>query len=403
MEVQSYRLAIQYLQAERYEESAIILESIVKDDPLCTEVCWVLGLLHVLSGLPHKALKQWENLKNANLLSYKKMVEEKLPLYNELYQKYNQAIHLAQAGELHLAKNIFHGLLPFQTELPLPVDFYHGYLLTLIVIGETESVPQELNQFPLYVKNSSVIRNLEHMLEEHPIRDPVGTRKMSFKKSWTKRLFISSSLVASLLIGGVGFRVFSQQKEINEAKPVIQQNGSVQNTEAIEKEIAVSKDQQSGKQDKRQVLNNPKSLGDVGRIESSTIAGLSSYRKGLAAFRKKDYKTAAAQMEKSQSLQPNEYFSDDALFFLIESKQRLNEQENILFLYDYFLSLTSKHYAFSPYRDELLLGKAKILMEAGNSNEALPLLGKILTDFNQEWTSVEAVLLMNQIKAQEKN
>ncbi|MFP5112453.1 tetratricopeptide repeat protein [Bacillaceae bacterium C204] len=401
MEVQSYRLAIQYLQAERYEESAIILESIVKDYPLCTEASWVLGLLYVLSGSPYQALKQWENLKTDNLLSYKQMVEEKLPLYDELYQKYNQALHFVQAGELHLAKNILHSLLPFQTELPLPVDFYHGYLLSLIVIGETESVPQELNQFPLYVKNSSVNRNLVKMLEDHPISEPVGKRKMSFKKSWSKRQFIGSSLVASLLIGGVGFRVFSQQKEINEAKPVIQQNGSVQNTETIEKEIAVSKDQQSGGQDKKQVLNNAKSLAD--RIKSSTISGLSSYRNGLAAFRKKDYKMAAAQMEKSQSLQPNEYFSDDALFFLIESKQRLNEQENILFLYDYFLSQTSKHYVFSPYRDELLLGKAKILMEAGRSNEALPLLGKILTDFKQEWTSVEAVLLMNQIKAQEKN
>jgi TolA-binding protein len=401
MEVKSYRLAIQYLQAERYEESAIILESIVKDYPLCTEASWVLGLLYVLSGSPYQALKQWENLKTDNLLSYKQMVEEKLPLYDELYQKYNQALHFVQAGELHLAKNILHGLLPFQTELPLPVDFYHGYLLSLIVIGETESVLQELNQFPLYVKNSSVIRNLEKMLEDHPISEPVGKRKMSFKKSWSKRQFIGSSLVASLLIGGVGFRVFSQQKEINEAKPVIQQNGSVQNIETIEKEIAVSKDQQSGGQDKKQVLNYPKSLVD--RIKSSTISGLSSYRNGLAAFRKKDYKMAAAQMEKSQSLQPNEYFSDDALFFLIESKQRLNEQENILFLYDSFLSQTSKHYVFSPYRDELLLGKAKILMEAGRSNEALPLLGKILTDFKQEWTSVEAVLLMNQIKAQEKN
>lgn len=401
MEVQSYRLAIQYLQAERYEESASILESIVKDYPLCTEASWVLGLLHVLSGFPYQALKQWENLKAANLLNYKQMVEEKIPRYDELYQKYNQGLHLAHAGELHLAKNIFHDLLPFQTELPLPVDFYQGYLLTLIVTGESESVPQELNHFPLYVKNSSVIRNLEQMLDDYQLTEPVGTRKISFKKSWSKRLFIGSSLVASLLIGGVGFRVFSQQKEINKAKPVIQQHG-VQNTEIFEKEIAVSKDQQGGGQDKQQVLNNPKSLGDVGRIKSSTKAGLSSYREGLAAFRKKDYNTAAAQMEKSQSLQPNEYFSDDALFFLIESKQRLNEQENILFLYDYFLSQTSKHYAFSPYRDELLLGKAKILMESGRSEEALPLLGGILTDFKQEWTSVEALLLTNQIKARDK-
>ncbi|MEH7305541.1 tetratricopeptide repeat protein [Neobacillus drentensis] len=402
MEVLSYNLAIQSLQVERYDEAVIILESIVNEYPLWSEASWALGVVYVLAGFPYQALKKWENAPDANLLIYKQMVEEKIPLYDELYLKYNQALHFAQSGGVHRAKNIFHDLLSFQTQIPLPVDFYHAYLLTLIVSGEEESVSQALNQFPLYVKNSSVIRELEQMLDKHQLTEPVVTGKISFNKGWPKRLFIGSSLVASLLIGGVGVLVFSQQKEIKETKPGIEQHGSIHKTDTFEKEIAVVSKEQSGGQQKQPKRNDTKSLGDFDRIDSSPIAGLSNYRKGLAAFRNKDYKTAEVQMEKSLSLMPNEYFSDDALFFLIEAKQRLNEQENIFFFYDRFLSETSQHYVFSPYKDDLLLGKAKKLMEAGNTKAAMPLLKKISTDYKQEWTSVEAVLLMNQIKAGDK-
>ncbi|WP_026568437.1 tetratricopeptide repeat protein [Bacillus sp. UNC41MFS5] len=394
MEIQSYNLAIQYLQAERYEEAALILEKMIKDYPLCPEVNWALGLLHVLSGFPYLALTQWKNVQTAKHLSSKQMIEEKIPLYDELYSNYNQALHMIEAAEYHLAKNIFHNLLTFQAELPLPVDFYHGYLLTLIVTGEDKSVPQEINYLPLYVKNSSVIRELKLLLENHQPQEPNGVEEISFKNNWSKRIIIGSGLVASLLMGGVGFRVFSQQ---NEAKPVIQQQGSTPKTEIFKKETVRSKGQSEGQ------VKQPDTIDTNSRLESSTKAGFSTYREGLTAFRKKDYRAAAAQMEKSLSLEPKEYFSDDAMFFLIESKQRLNEKENIHFLYDHFFSQTSHHYVYSPYFDELLLGKAKILIEDGNTKDALPLLEKILTDYRQEWTSVEAMLLMNQIKAEDKS
>lgn len=397
MEIQSYNLAIQYLQAERYEDAALILETMIKEYPLCTDVSWALGLLHVFSGFPQQALKQWKNLQAANHLSTRQMLEEKIPIYDELYQNYNQALHLIEAGEFHLAKNIFHNLLTFQAEIPLPVDFYNGYLLTLIVTGEDKGVLQEINQMPLYVKNSSVIRELKLLLEDYQSLEPNGVEKILFKKGWSKRLIIGSSLVTSLLMGGVGLRVFSQQKEISESKPVFRQHESPPKAEIFKKVTVGSKGQSEGQ------VKQPDSIDANSRLESSTKAGLSTYREGLTAFRNRDYRAAAAQMEKSLSLEPNEYFSDDAMFFLIESKQRLNEKEDIHFLYDRFFSQTSHHYVYSPYIDELLLGKAKLLNEEGNTKDSLPLLEKILTDYRQEWTSVEAMLLMNQIKAQDKS
>ncbi|WHY67870.1 tetratricopeptide repeat protein [Neobacillus sp. SuZ13] len=397
MEIQSYNLAIQYLKAEQYEEAALILEKMIKEYPLCTDVSWALGLLHVLSGFPQQALKQWKNLQTANYLTTRQMLEEKVPLYDELYLNYNQAVQLIGAGEFHLAKNIFHDLLTFQVELPLPVDFYHGYLLTQIVTGEKKDVAQEINHMPLYVKNSSVIRELEHWLENHQLPEPDSTDQKSFKKGWSKRLILGSSLVASLLMGGVGLRVFSQQKEISEAKPVFLYHESPPKTEIFKKVTVGSKGHSEGQ------VKQQDSINANSRLESSTKASLSTYREGLTAFRNRDYRAAAAQMEKSLSLEPNEYFSDDAMFFLIESKQRLNEKGNIHFLYDHFFSQTSPHYVYSPYFDELLLGKAKILIDDGNTKDALPFLEKILTDYRQEWTAVEATLMMNQIKAEDKS
>ena len=388
--VQSYNLAIQYLHEEEFEKASPLIEAIIKDYPSYAEARWVLGLLHVLSGFPYKALQQWENIKFTHLQSYRQMVEEKLPLYDELYDKYNQALLLDQAGEFNLAKNIFRYLLTYQKELPLPVDFYHGYLLALIVTGEEESVSQEINHFPLYVKNSSVISELEQMITEYQFFEPTVERKTVSNKGWRKLLFIGSSLAASLLIGGVGLRGFSQQKEVIEVKPLIQQHAINKKIDNDEFEKTVS--QEKG-ENKLLELKAPNNLENVGTLVSSTKAGLSTYKKGLAAFRNQDYRSAAAQMEKSLALQSNEYFSDDALFYLIESKQRLNEKENIRLLYDRFFSQTSKHYVFSPYTDDLLLGEAKILIEKGKTKEALPLVEKILTEYNQEWTSEQAEVL----------
>jgi tetratricopeptide (TPR) repeat protein len=220
--LRSYNQAITYLQAERYEEAALILEPIVKENPAFTEASWALGIHHVLAGFPHKALQLWKSKQtseNENLLSYKRTVEEKLPQYDDLYEKYNQALELVQAENFDQAKEIFRELLSVQTEIPLPVDFYHGYILAQIVTGYVEHLPQEINNFPLYVRNSSVIRELQKTLEEKMIVEELtNIQKITIvqeaaRKGWSKTLIICSGMAASLLIGAFGMWAINPTKE----------------------------------------------------------------------------------------------------------------------------------------------------------------------------------------------
>jgi TolA-binding protein len=417
--LRTYNLAINYLQEERYEEAALFLEPIVKEYPSLTEAKWALGLLHVLSGFPHKALQLWgqiQHFEGRNLLTCQQTVEEKLPQYDELYGKYNQALEWVQVEDFHQAKGIFQELLSYQEEVPLPIDFYHGYLLAQIVTGEEESASRVINSFPLYVKNSFVIREIEktigHLAPKQTSFEEIAVAVKAPDKGRSKGLFIATGMAASLLVGAIGTWALSETKDVNNQKPVIQQNvGDVtkgrEKTENLEKELSALKEEKSNLQNnleaKNQELSKEQELSDLisyanlDREELSAKAGWNTYKNGLAAFKNKDYNKTADLMEKSLTLEPNEYFSDDALYFLIKSKQRLNMKEDLPALYDRFFSQTSSHYALSPYKAELMLGNAQLLIEQGNSKDALPLLEKIQSENKHDWTAEEAALIINRL------
>ncbi|WP_066072610.1 hypothetical protein [Neobacillus soli] len=408
---QVYNLAIKYIHAERFEDAALFLEPLVKEYPSFTEAKWALGLLQVLLGFPYKALQLWKNIDDANLLSYKQMVEEKLPQYDELYENYNQALKLIQAEEIHQAKTIFHELLSFQKEVPLPVDFYYGNLLAQLLTGEVERASQEINSSPLYVINSSVIRDLEKTINLHQSNQPAFLEKAVVQdlpnKVWSKGFFIGSGMTASLLIGALGMWIFGGAKEVYRAEPVIQQNAGdsgidTEKSKDLKKEFSVPQEVKTNVKAKQRELDDMIHNDDIDKSNLSVKTGLNIYRNGLTAFRNKDYRKAAVLMEKSLTLQSSEYFSDDAFFFLIKSKERLNEKENLLPLYDRFLSQPSKHFVHSPYMDDLLLDKAKLWIEIGNAKDALPLLEEILTKYKQEWTAVEAAKIFKQITEVQK-
>ncbi|MGJ7922868.1 tetratricopeptide repeat protein [Neobacillus sp. LXY-4] len=201
---QLYNLAIVYIQNEMYEEGTAYLEEIGEDYPNFSEVMWALGLTYVLMGFPHQALQKWERIHDFNDFDIDHeigKVNAKLPLYQKIYNQYNVAIALIHEDEFHKAGEVFEELLAYQREVPLPVDFYYGYILAKVVSGEEKNAFDQFIYFPASVRKSSKIQELGELLHQYLetfrpgktlfINKPVKpvTCKENSRKTWYRNIF----------------------------------------------------------------------------------------------------------------------------------------------------------------------------------------------------------------------
>jgi hypothetical protein len=162
-----YNQAIRHMQNEMYEEAARCLRLIGKDSQLNSEAMWVAGLIDVLTGFPARALIKWDKINLGE--DRKKLVDsikQKLPLYQELYDTYNTSLQLISNNQLKLAEDLLEHILAFRWEVPLPIDFYHAYLLLKIVNGKDRSAFEALIDFPAYVRKSCLIQDLSEKLHQ---------------------------------------------------------------------------------------------------------------------------------------------------------------------------------------------------------------------------------------------
>ncbi|WP_318502777.1 hypothetical protein [Bacillus sp. T3] len=184
--IQLYNRAIAYMQDEMYEEASNLLEPILKEEPSFVDAVWALGLIDVLTGFPHQAIEKWKvirEVKDIDILQAVEKVEQKLPLYDRLYDKNNEAIEQLQRQNFQVAANIFDELLVYQKEVPLPISFYFGAVLTKIVIGAEKFAFDEIISFPAYVRKNEQFQEVEELL--HYYLEKFRNSKVMFKDKKT--------------------------------------------------------------------------------------------------------------------------------------------------------------------------------------------------------------------------
>lgn len=197
--IQSYNLAIRYMQDEMYSEASSLLEKIVDEDTDFSEALWALGLIDVLTGFPYKALEKWKgirHLESINLDEVREIVQGKLPLYAELYERYNESLELLEQEEYKLAADLFDELLSYQIKVPLPLEFYYGSILTKILIGQEKFAFDESIAFPAYVRKNQDFQEVEELLHQYlekfrnskAIFQDKSTRPKSHEKTWYSAL-----------------------------------------------------------------------------------------------------------------------------------------------------------------------------------------------------------------------
>lgn len=416
----SYNKAIDSLRRGYYDEAGKLLEQVKLKIPNHSQVKWALGLVKVMTGYPHKALQEWEGISAEeipHIFSSQDNVKQKLSLYEQLYGIYNRAVASVKDRQYHEAYNIFKKLLSYKMEVPLPADFYKGYLLSAVLIGEEEAALRESANFPEYIQHLAAISDIKKKLEQKLMTD-VGEK--SNRNSRIKKIAYGAGLAASILIGAFSMKFIDETNtDIAVSKqPVALNEGSTSESSKYKErvvELEETVNDLKGQQEQLQadLENQELKLGEQKKIQellntanvdvSSLVdrAGLVAYEKGLQAFKNEQFQEAAAYFKQSQSVKLTDYFSDDALFYLIQSKKKLNETDDLFELYDTFLAETTSNFRTSPYYDDILLEKAEMLVVSGKITETMPLLEKIQQDYPNEWTALRSKKIAREIVEEE--
>jgi tetratricopeptide (TPR) repeat protein len=197
--IQYYNLAIQYMQDEMFEEASHHLGKIVEEDSDFSQAWWALGLIDVLTGYPYNALEKWRKIPHkfdVDLSNEIHKVEQQLPIYDALYQTYNKAVEHNLCQDFKKSAILFDELLTYQKVVPLPIQFYSGFVLVNVLIGEEKKALDEFLHFPAYVRKNTeiqeIIETMHQFLQEWRnsksifIDKPI--RPLSNELRWYKRL-----------------------------------------------------------------------------------------------------------------------------------------------------------------------------------------------------------------------
>jgi len=83
---------------------------------------------------------------------------------------------------------------------------------------------------------------------------------------------------------------------------------------------------------------------------------------------------------------------------LIKTKEELKQKGHILADYNEFLNHDGVNFKKSPFYDDLMLGKAELLISENNIHEAILIIERIKEFYPNEWTAGKASSLLKNLK-----
>lgn len=409
-----YNQAIQLIQDEEYIEAELLLKEIFDQSKGYDEVNWALGLIQVYLGYPHKSLYYWQYItdrQDYDLDAKIESIESALPVYDELYSRYNEALMYAGESRHQEAFAIFQELLDDPNSLPL--EMYSGYLLTAIQLNKNAEITKLLEKVPAYVSSSQVFIKVKSVLKAQA---QIDTAELQTVSDWqhqnedsVKKLRsykkINKGLIGSLSAAAVGLIVLaafllSDTDEVTQ--PIAEKEQSPIVADAPDESSATDDtvrqlDQQildlrteldETNSEAEQVKQREALLAEAGisMDEMVSQAEFSEYNKGYALYQQGRYEESLRAFSNSTQWDQESYYADDAMYYAIQAKRKLG-QGNIMEDYDQFLSYETENFSDSPYYDDVLLEKAEMLLGEGNEQQATELLEQILTDYPNEWTA----------------
>ncbi|MEE1132002.1 MAG: hypothetical protein UHX00_10335 [Caryophanon sp.] len=401
-----YEQAVALIQQEHYSEAYELLKALLHDGYQHDDMKWAIGLTSIFLGNPFQAITYWQQLQQPERFHAAEKIEQVkrvLPKYEQLYTSYNEALDLLQAGNEQEAWAKFKQLMVFDDAIPLEV--YEGYVQCALLVNAKTQLNSTLASAPRYVQQHAAIKKMQQLAayEEQQQMKQLQQSQQAVRKKQRGLVTTTASLAvvsAALLLLAVlpdaskPTVIEAEPKPIVEAKELV-----IAQTEAQAAELTRLQQQIEQLEQKQQQMEEERTiLAQVGMPVEALMddARLQQYERGYEAYRQGDFEHAITSLETSITQQPDAYYVDDALYFLIQAKRKLDTSD-VHTLYEQFLQSDSTHVMTSPYYDDVMLQYAALHVKNGETAEAKTWLTNITANYDGEWTAEEAKRMLTEL------
>ena len=388
------------------EEAKQLLESILAMAPFHSQTLWTLGLVEVTTGNPITGLRHWEKLNPEDfpqLTEKRELVLAHLSYYEKVRSMYNNALALAKEKKFEEANQVLSSISNQKLAIPLPLDFYKLSLLVKISLGEISLAKEFVTVSPEYIQTSPTILSFMDKMKVEQVEKvvPMTEKGLPKKKNKVHISLLSAGVLVIAVAGSIYLfnskSVHSPDKEKKPAVATTNQEDPATKVKLSQLETLVTTLQADNSkleseknklsEEQKQKLAADETLAKAGinldpiKIEKAREV----FNKGLKNYNHKNWELAVEQFQLSLSLVSDQYFSDDATYFLAQSKFELNELNPDDPVFQQFENSQDDNFKESTCRDAMMLLQAKTYYQAG-----IKIIANIKDQYPNEWTSSAA-------------
>jgi len=340
---------------------------------------------------------------NAKKVSQGTVNKSVLDQYKEIYSMYHHATRLIKEDNLDSAELILQEIFNDHKDLQVPIEMYKTYILLLLTNKKEKQARQFLSNAPDEIKYAGEILQIQQKYQL------VVPEKVQHQRNYmSKKMMYSLISILILCMLGIGLKKFdmlnrSEQasKDVNVLKEQIKDLEDKNKTMEMQVNAAnkkLTEVSQSKKADQQEKQTEPETDKSNSLTPDTVVKeAVESYEKGFKHFQNKNYKQAIEQLKLSYTLDSTNYSSDDALYYLILSEQRMNKKTNVRPYITEFVNQKNEFFKKSPYYDDVILMQAKWFITDGKNKEAEKLLNEIVSKYKKEWTANTAARLLKSL------
>lgn len=328
-----------------------------------------------------------------------------LDQYKEIYTMYHHATRLIKEDNLDSAELILQEIFNDHKDLQVPIEMYKTYILLLLTNKKEKQARHFLSNAPDEIKYAGEILQIQQKYQL-----VITEKTQNHKNVMSKKMIYSLISILILCMIGIGFKKYNSLNRPEQASKDVKvleeqikdledknKTMEMQVNEANKKLTKVSESKKAKQQEKQPEPAVETTKANSFVPETVVKEAVESYEKGFKYFQNKNYPQSIEQLKLSYRLDSTNYSSDDALYYLILSEQRMNKKTNVRPYISEFVNQNNEFFKKSPYYDDVLLMQARWLITDGKNKEAEQLLTEVVRQYKKEWTANTAARLLKSL------
>jgi len=429
--IDTYNEAVDLMKAEYPDRAGDKLLRLFEGGERAPALLWALGLNEIARGYPYAGLRYWGLITTGampDIADKRAVVQSRLPQYDRLYAKYNDAAALLQRGSARQAVGLFAELVRESADIRVPAPVFYGYLLALGAAGQGGEAADKLAGFPVYVQNHpDIVRYAEQWRKaEQAVREQTGRKRRYaiWGTAGALALVIGASAITAALMRDQGAAALPSAPSASYASApsasappdtgnrsdetavgLTEARAEAERLAADNRKLTDALDQARAEAEAAAQSAEAARAGFDGLTQTVALArgsvdelraeaSLRAYRQGRELLKTGRAAEAAASFRLSLEQGVYNYFSDDNLYAYITAVRETDGDEAAAPLMETFLAETNEHYVQSPYRDDVLWHKARYLLAADRQDEGEACLRELVDEYPDEWTGRASVQLL---------